>query len=263
MPIRLSLVCFCLPLLLHGAACHAADEPQHVEVQLRSGRTFRGFVDPRTDEQTLWLRASSGQVVIGRPIQWDRVQAARHQDEALSAEDFRRRAIDLGAATPREPWRNPAREAVEPAAELRPTSWPLPGGLPPFLPPTVCSLHTSAQAINWDADAEVDGYEVLLRPLSHAGFVVPVEGTLQATLFGYQRRPDDPVQRWTELARWQQPLHLSCYGPDGAYVRLPFYQAVSWPDPRFDTTRRELHIRLTVPGHGTFETVIPHWLGQR
>ena len=59
-----------------------ADE--RVVVELASGRTLNAVLDPKTDEQLLWLRWERGTAMLRRPIRWDRVVRAEVGGENVS-----------------------------------------------------------------------------------------------------------------------------------------------------------------------------------
>jgi hypothetical protein len=121
--------------------------------------------------------------------------------------------------------------------------------------PVVESLHAAATLSNWDQDAAVDGYTLWVAPLA-GGVLLPVEGVVSTTLYGYRWRPGDATEKWEPLDRWSQPLTLACYGPSGGLLRLPCLTQSTDGVPAV-SPRRRLRVELQAPGHGTFEADIP------
>src|SRR5438128_453298 len=72
----------------------------------------------------------------------------------------------------------------------------------------VRSIRIEAELANWDADAEVDGFELRLYPLSTVRTVVPRAGLLTAQLFGQNITPDqmfEPTRDdYSRLQRWSR-----------------------------------------------------------
>ncbi|HVW38185.1 MAG TPA: hypothetical protein VHB99_12805, partial [Pirellulales bacterium] len=68
-------------------------EPEQIVVQLTSGRTFTAAVDDRTDASRLWLRFDRGGISILRPIAWQTIQSAWHDERALNATELQQ-AVD-------------------------------------------------------------------------------------------------------------------------------------------------------------------------
>ena len=90
---------FCLQkLAVIFALCSlpvAAQAGQTIAVGLASGRVFTGEIDPRTNSDTLWLRADLDGATVLRPISWQRVLLARIGNEELTAGELQSRAASL------------------------------------------------------------------------------------------------------------------------------------------------------------------------
>lgn len=226
-------------LLAIACSVLSADVPL-VKVRLESGRAFSGVVDQRTSDKHLWIRLTYGNAVVLRPIQWQRISAVQTAEKEYKAAEFRLLAERLKQEGP---------------AGLWPTNSSSPSTLL-LLPyrPTVRSLHAQAHLANWDTDAAPDGIDLCVAPLCD-GQMVPVEGVLEVTAKGYEQIPGEPVDRWSILARWSEPLSLACYGPEGGVLRLPF-RSVPLDLRRVVGKRVWLCLRLTVPAHGAFEAEI-------
>lgn len=234
----------------------AADE---TVVRVASGRQFAGAIDALTGTEKLWIRGNYGGLTVRRPIDWDRVVSAFHSGEELSAEAFRAAALQSIAA--------PGETASADAPPAAPTAIPLllpetvapvvvlPGRLPPRLPPgeaRIRSLQIDAWAANWDDDAEVDGLVVNVYPLSRGWRLTPVTGTLSVELFGERVQAAARRTAFPQIGRWSQAVHPADFGPAGAVYRLEFRHE----HPEFDldlAAHGLLHVRLTAPGHGTFD----------
>jgi hypothetical protein len=212
---------------------------------------LEGVVDPRTDDEHLWIRSTYGQAVVLRPILWGRVRGVHIEGASHGADEFRQRAGDLKNATPRQAWPDSPDPLTIPWLGLPPAMF----GAPPICYPVVRSLRASACLSHWDADIHADGFEVTLAPLTDGGALLPVEGIVEATLYGYDRPSRGAIESWSQQARWSQPLTQACYTPDGGLLRLPLEPPFAEAQ-RLASPRRVLRLRLQAPGHGTFETEI-------
>ena len=248
------LICFvicCRPGPTHAATGQAtAAEPATVEVHLASGRTFRGHVDPRTDDGQLWLRFTRGDMTILRPIQWSRIAGVAQAEQTWTAAEFRPIADMLKSRTPRAVLKSgPSAAELRSAIGLGDPSRPLP------VDDRVTQVQIDAYVANWDVDVETDGIVVHVFPLSQQGLVLPVSGTLEATLVGQNSSLVNQGAIFPRLARWVEQVLPEHLGPAGAIYRLPF-QAVH-PDFNFEVAAKGLlHVRLIVPGQGTFESSV-------
>lgn len=241
-----------------GTGRAAADEHQGpVTVELASGRSLTAEVDPRTDETQLWLRWSHDTITILRPIRWERVVQAQVGGETLSKEGFRRVVVRPGEPAPsilrEHSGRWPDAHATEaagsaPQSAAVPTKGP---GRRDMIP--VESLAIDAWVANWDGDVEVDGLVVEVRPLDAEGAVVPVHGTLEVSLMGWESGRTGSQQPAVRLGRWTRLIRPDELGPSGATFRFPF-QSVH---PEFNlewAPRGAVHARLSAAGRGVFET---------
>jgi hypothetical protein len=246
---------------------HAGQQPPRGSgtVTVASGRGFVGEVDPRTDENRLWLRWSHGTIAVLRPIDWQRVVQADFADKTFSRDELRRAVVQPA---------DPATEVREPGVRRRrivrvhaglggdsgladPTvSPPRPAeastvGAGPRRSPRITCLAMDASAANWDSDVEMDGLLVQLHPLDATGEVVPVKGTLAVTLIGWRTGRTRSRQPPVRLARWTRAVHPDDLGPLGIEYRLPF-QSVH---PEFDlrwASQGTVHARLNASGQGVF-----------
>jgi hypothetical protein len=230
-----------------------AETAKPITVHLASGRTFTATVDPKTDRAKLWLRWENGSAVVQRPIRWDRVVRAEVAGQELSGEEMHQ----LVEAVEHQPER-PAEAAGKEAEPLKRVSSGVPRGTAravsvPRQRPRVRSLAIDARVANWDGDVEVDGLLIHVYPMDADGQVVPVRGSLAVDLTASRQRWGALSGPFAVLGRWTRRVRSEDFGPRGAVYRLPF-KAVH---PEFDlavNSHGAVHARLSVPGHGTFET---------
>lgn len=254
----------------------AAAAGETVAVGLASGRVFVGEVDPRTDDEQLWLRAEGPGITICRPIRWDRILVARHGDEELSAEELRAEADTLISA-PAENMAPADSDSLPPPPEPQQQDPSVGAGAPQIetLPPPrlwipdtrvanyiqaarardlqVCSISIDAGVANWNQTVETDGIVLHLYPLDGLGFVVPVDGTLDVDLIAAVPAGAPLGVPLPQIGRWTVRVTPDQFGPTGAVFKLPFQGA----HPEFDLNIGPLglvHARLNVPGNGSFET---------
>jgi len=235
-------------------------QQKSIAVEVASGRTFTGQLDARTDAAELWLRSRQGAAVLLRPIRWDRVVQVRVADQVVSGEEFQQ---IVKAVKPESPARKESPDTQSGPVIHGPTrsggfvsvtdTAAHPEGTRPPEPPQVRWLAVEAAVANWDGDVEADGLLVHVYPLDDSGGVVSARGTLQFELIGQRDDVFGPPQAFSCLGQWSQQMRVEDFGPRGAVYRLPF-QGVH---PEFDLTvapHGALHVRLSVPGQGSFET---------
>lgn len=229
-------------------------EPEQIVVQLTSGRTFTAAVDDRTDSSRLWLRFDRGGISILRPIAWQTVESAWHDERAFSASELQQ-AVDHLRSVRQKP------QPIEPIAEPLPVEddgsgpavqreqrW---ANEPPQID-LVRSIAIDASIAHWTGGVESDGVILRVLPLGAEGNVIAASGTLEVDLFGDQYGSPTRGQDYRLLGHWVSRLEADQVTLEGAAIRLPF-QAVS-PDFANDLgPYAAVHVRLTAPGHGTFD----------
>lgn len=244
-------------LLAPIVAMAQSSENDELRVTLASGREFSGHVDPRTDNERLWLRAEGTATEVIRPIDWQRITAAEWDGSKLTAAELREMADQLKSPSAIKTLRlhsvdedgavagDTANRPQETHAEQAVSAGP------------IRSVDFDAQIANWDGDVEPDGLLVHLFPLDGNGDMTPVSGTLWVELIAPRRRKyhEVPHGRGASVERigcWSQLIRTDDLTAGGIVVKLPF-QAIH---PSFDEdidTYGLVHLRLTVPGHGVFE----------
>ena len=226
-----------------------ASAAEMVTVKLQSGRRFTAEVSPRTDAQRLWLHFRAEGVSLWRPIDWDRVVEARHEDQILSADELRVLAAGLIADAPLEP------DAIVPPA-ARSNAPPTTNEIRAPAAP-VRSVDFYARIANWDADATADGLLLNVFPLDTDGNAVAVTGTLDVNLIGFRVKDFSIASQsrgfvMDRLGHWTQRIAPADLQSSGIRVKLP----LQFAQPEFHSqvgTYGIVQVRLVVPGQGVFE----------
>ena len=115
----------------------------------------------------------------------------------------------------------------------------------------VRTLEVEASLGKWGPNVDVDGLVVEIYPLDEQGAIVPVQGTVEAELIG-QGWDSVTAGGFATLGHWVECVWPEDFGYRALRCRLPF-QAVQ---PEFDlrwAAKGMVHVRLNVPGEGTFE----------
>ena len=269
-----------LSLLLAGAV--SADEVDEqitraVRVRLTDGRIVTGTVNERTDESELWLHFHHPNLQMSAAFRWDQVESAIYFGRQLDPDELYRLATQLKtSAPPPAPFHPRHGEDLSPYS----TYQSHPHGIPQFgprqfgaqqfgaqqfgaqrfgnhaNPGRVTSLQAVARLAQWDADAAIDGLELHIQPLTIDGRILPVNGTISASLHAAVRSRYENERPTQELERWSEVIRAADFGPDGAIVRLPFRR--SGPDDNLNiSSNGRVQVRLGVSGHGAFDAQIP------
>jgi hypothetical protein len=116
----------------------------------------------------------------------------------------------------------------------------------------VRSIQVDASVASWNGGVETDGLVLSVTPLESQGYILPAAGTLEVDLLGDHYGSPARGQNFRLLGHWVCRMDAQQVTPEGARFRLPF-QAIS-PDFRTDLSPYAVvHVRLTAPGHGTFD----------
>lgn len=263
------------PSLVLIAACAIfapeSSSASEVTVSLRSGRSFTGTIDRTSDDRNLRLRFGSEVTKIVRSINWNSVVAAKVEGRDVTATELKQLAAKErekstgadAAPTPQlvrpaisrsRPTNSDAASATRPAGGVQ--LWRVPGRAAATNSPAavVRSISLDAYPANWDADVDVDGLLVSVTALDDFGRAVPVDGTLEVELIGETLPPYTRGEAFPVLGRWSRQLTSNDSAAVGGTYRerLPFQAA--HPDYQLYFPRYSLvHVRLVVPGQGTFE----------
>lgn len=259
------LVSFLTMLPLENRSIDAAEE---VTVQLESGRSYTGNIDPKTDDITLWMRFESyGKIRVLRPIKWQIVTHVEAGGVEISADVFREQLGKwISASTMTPPWAALA-NSRDHAHRLNTHPLDFPSSTAEraltamdFRQRNMVTVMAGARLAQWDNDAQLDGVEVLVTPLDGSGRVLPVRGTVTLELRAPRAVDREQAPRlhgysFQTVARSSHQISPGDFGPDGVVVRLHFRQY----DPQRDLTWLDsgvLHVRLVVPGSGVFRTSV-------
>jgi len=223
-----------------------------VAVTLVDSSVLEGKIDASTDDAQLVLRWETAGSRIARTLAWSRVASVRVADQTLTPTAFRQLLAAVREAAPLVARDEAAWKARWSAALLAPR----PPAPPAMATPRVTSLSIDAALAHFGPNVNHDGLSLEVAPLDAAGQIVPVQGTLEVELYGEAVGVVTPANPFGVIGRWTQIVRADDFGPRGAVVRLP-YQAVH---PEFASRLAPVgavHARLTVPGHGSFESTQP------
>jgi hypothetical protein len=248
-----------------------------VRLKLIDGRIVAGTVNERTSESELWLHFHHPNLQMSAAFRWDQVESAMYFGRTLTPEELYRLAHQLKTAAPPPPPFHPLHGAeLGPLYDFRSLHGPRsPHGVLPrsfrgirdnldhdYHGPRagqtgrVVSLQAIARLAQWDSDAEIDGVELRVQPITSDGRLIPVNGNISASMHAATRPRYESERPTEELERWNESIRAEDFGPDGAIVRLPFRRR--WPDRDLNTSNNgRVQVRLGVPGHGTFDATIP------
>jgi hypothetical protein len=229
-----------------------------VVAHTRNGRILTGAVDAQTTPARLWLRLTEPNIVAFSSVDWRDVTRINARGREYSAEEFRPEAI-------REKSDVPANVFVKPVVERRPVvvadGREVADGRRGS--PRVQSLKIDVELANWDQNAEVDGLEIRVYPLTAERNVVPVRGMLTVQLIGQNLTPDlmfEPVgENYSRLDYWSVRLGPADFGSQEAVVRLPFRRM----HPEFEVDIRnygQVNASLNVTGQGVYDATVPVFL---
>jgi hypothetical protein len=240
--------------VLMAATCSAADpkppsNPAETPITLlvRDGRQLKGFVDHRTDDETLWIRVSRGSVYLSMGLTWDLVQEVRAGGERLSAASFRPLAKSYAS-------RSPKLSSLTSAENNNASVVSHPNIVSPLN--RVYSLEIIAEPANWDRDPESDGIALRILPLGIDRRVLAVDGVIAVQLTGREFVTDRHDQGFPMLGQWSQRVRsVDFRGQEGAVYHLPANRQLD-----HDTTVLSIGMiraQLHVMGQGQFEAVTP------
>lgn len=239
------------------SAAAAVPTDERVAVTLASGRRFAARVDARTSDAALVLRFDLPAGAVYRPVAWSAVRAVQWQGEVFNAEAFRSRWREAATTRPREP--GPPSQAsaasvaagTTDAADVRRVGYDDADGIADE-PAPVVALGIETWIGHWDADVEIDGLELTIRPRRGDHTLGSVEGTLEVSLVAWTRQTPTRGEPFQVIGRWTRQVAVRDFIGGTATYRLPF-QAVH---PEFDLSYGPfalVHARLSVPGAGVFD----------
>lgn len=248
----------CFVLVLPCLSAVRGDEPvapAQLSVQLVGGRTVQGVVDARTNDQQLWLRATSGTAYVQRGIVWGRVEKADYQEKSLTREELQEMAATLATAPP---------QAVSGKRPKGERSQPLDGegsqAESPLRAAKLVTISCSAWLANWDSDVEPDGIVLEVRGLDERGSLVEVQGAIEATLWSpvkraFHERPATAGVILERVESWRSTSEQGARRDDALQVKLPFGSV----HPDFQSavgSYGALQVKVVSPGNGVFFATI-------
>lgn len=259
-------------LLIATPGAVSAAEPfdfgDRVSVVLASGRRFTANIDSRSDAQTLWLRFGNEAASVRRPIEWNRIVTAKLIEPAreVAVAEMKAVVLRLRAAaglTEAEPARTPRPaptiRTIETARTLSPTTsepTQLVAGARPALP-AIRGLYFDAQLEPWIGPTPEAKLAIVVRPFDDFHHTVPVNGTLEISLYAPQVRDFSAAPRNSGFAvdrvgHWQFATRVDQFRPEGFAVHVPLRAAMA-QQLASHFPYGIVQVRLTVPGVGVFE----------
>ena len=238
-----------------------------VSVATSDGRTHQGVVDPRTSEQSLWLRHDEPNAALAFSIEWESIVQVTIDGQAVTPGELlpQLKAIEQ----PR-----PALSVLLGPVERRPAAVVAASDVHATQPKRIAALAIHAHVGNWDADAQADGIELIVAAYDRTGQACPVRGDLTVRLLGErensgygQHSIDGPNRSYEssfgELHRWTEPVKAQHFGDPRsqdatitARYRLPFRSLEPDADWRL-AADAVVHASLGVAGQGRFEATAP------
>lgn len=214
---------------------------QGVLVEVLGGRVFTGEVDPRSDENSLWLCSNRGPSAIFRPLEWNCIAAVELAGLRFTTEEFRAAMRSagktLGTASRPHSGHRTIRLVGAPDTSGTGIASVEAAGRRIFDTPRLPSpavgirwLEIEVRTGNWDGDVEPDGVLVQIRPHDADGVLTAVDGSLTVELVGKEKHPVNRARDYVDLGRWTHEVRVEEFGPSGATYRVPF----SARNPVFD-----------------------------
>lgn len=230
-----------------------------VAVGVKSGRVFVGEIDGQTNHDELILRIERNGVSIFRPISWDAIVLGGDGQHMFSREELmaladKVRSSDRSNTPPiaKEP------QAIVPEELTSPSQWEPDIRQAQFIQAAkaansqIAFISLDARVANWNRTVEADGVLLHVYPMSAHGKVIPVDGTLEVQLIATVPPGWRQGVAFPHIGRWTLRVSREQFGPSGAVFRLPFQAK----HPEFDMSMQPtglVHVRLNVPGNGSFE----------
>ena len=216
-----------------------------ITVRLHGGRHVEGELDPRTNEDALWLRVEYSSIVLSSSYAWSRVEALRMGSAEVTPDRVRLMARGRKTSESRDR-ESPSNLTGEEALIV------LPRRINPGNPVRwIESLWAMVQPANWDRDAEIDGWELCVVPRDGDRQLVPVQGHL--TVARVPPRASASGRRHSTSAsprlRWSIRVQAEDFRTGCAIYRLPFRKGGN--TLRFPN-RGVVKLRLLAYGQGTF-----------
>ena len=250
-------VTLALAFLLFAVASPSSTAAETVVVRLQNGRQLSATIHENSDDQRLWLQYGTRAVTVIRPVAWQDIAEASHQDRQIDITQLK--ALAIRPASPEAAISPEPRIVRISAADQHDAGESMARRAQQALGFTsqVRSVTFDASLANWDGDVETDGLLVRLYPIDSLGEFTTASGTLNVEFLARRQRAfnDVPSRGGASLdriGRWSVQIDEADFRHGAATVKLPF-QAIH---PEFDTdwfADGLVHVRFTVAGVGTFE----------
>jgi hypothetical protein len=239
-PVRL---CGLLLTLFAASAGQAEDD---LRIQTANGRLLVGRMDDRTDDATLWIRRTEGNIILTSSVKWSEVESAELDGESISSEKLAEQREKLATAAPKrflsdfEPLNI---DESEPASGFQRR-------------PRIVNIEIEATLANLDRTVESDGLLVAITALDEFRQSHAVRGSLTARLVVERLNYRTGEVSFDEFSRWSQKVSMKDFQEGVAEFPLRFQRY----SPEFDwelCTAALLNVRLSVHSQGNFEASIP------
>ncbi|MEM6798303.1 MAG: hypothetical protein AAF589_02210 [Planctomycetota bacterium] len=251
-------ILFCCTLLLAGGWSTPAlsTEAASVVAATRSDDVYKGTIDARTDDSTLWLRLDSANMSVATSVAWDSIAQISIGNKQVEPADLQAKAGRLASV-------RPAIDILLGPAILQPRLAPQDRAACGIRNEgcnarcRVASIAITARVANWDADARTDGIEIEVAAMDRFGRRHPVRGELTVTLTG-RRQTSRHVATTERLHRWSESVEAHHFGPNGqaAVYRLPYRALDPERNPRIGDAAI-VEASLGVFGQGRFAARTP------
>jgi hypothetical protein len=230
---------------------------ERVIVQAKDGRVLTGEVDRRTDERLLWVRVTSPSLALSTSVPWNQVAWAQRGERQYESREFRSIAAQLATALPKEFFKTPEQYTHPDPVDNDGSR----NGRLYVVPPTrpqapVTTLTLRASVANWDGDAENDGIEITIAPLSTTGTVSPLDGQMVVKLAGRRYRSTRRLPPTVPLEKWSVRVRPEDFATWGATYRLPFRAFLPEKD-RTIAVEGQLDVQLSGGRAGTLKARVP------
>ncbi|MDZ4657127.1 MAG: hypothetical protein SH868_06060 [Bythopirellula sp.] len=219
-----------------------------VQVTTKAGRTLAGEIDSRSDQDTLWIRITEGNIILTTSLAWSEVLTVELEGKSIEVTELSRNFMEYATVAPATFLTEFEQTPRENLSVVHP--------LGAFRKSALASIEIEAGLINLDRTVELDGLLVALAVFDTHGVAVPVRGSLSARLI--VQRTDQHTGRigFQEFQRWSVPVVEKNFIDGIAELPLRFRRA----SPDFDwelCSSAILNVRLGVTGQGNFEASLP------
>jgi hypothetical protein len=234
-------------LLLTMLAASAVQAEGELRIQTANGRLLHGAMDIRTDDETLWVRRTEGNIILISSVKWSEIESAELAGEAITAEKIAEQRDELATAAPvkflSDSEMPTGQEEIQQASNFQRRL-------------RITNIEIEAALANLDRTVESDGLLVAIAALDEFRRSHAVRGSLTARLVVERLNYRTGEVSFEEFSRWTQKVSMKDFQEGVAEFPLRFQRY----SPEFDwelCTAALLNVRLSVHGQGNFEASIP------